>query len=187
MGLYRVKAGQHIQADPDWEPSEAESIREKETGVPTKPRSKVFKKGQVVESDSDLVARFGVEKFEYLGEEKAAKGAKRAKKGDGEGGMDQAAAEAAHVPPLLNQAEFPGGQVSSGFQVASGSKEGTVSGSMSPEQVKEVIERRAEGNVQGVGVRGVGYDVGEGQRSKAGDKALKETHGGAGDEKRTKK
>jgi hypothetical protein len=67
MPLFRVKAGQHIAADPDWQPSEAEIKAQEATGNPPKAPSKVYSQGDIVESDTDLVARFG-EKFEMVGE-----------------------------------------------------------------------------------------------------------------------
>jgi hypothetical protein len=40
MPLFRVKAGQHIAADPDWQPSEAEIKAQEATGNPPKAPSK---------------------------------------------------------------------------------------------------------------------------------------------------
>lgn len=86
MARYRVLAGQHIQADMSQPIDDATGRRP----------SKKFTTGQVVESGTDLVTRFGAGKFQLVG----------GKPGDEE------------VFP--SQMTFPNGQVAEGFQVSTG-------------------------------------------------------------------
>lgn len=62
----RRHAGQHIQADHEWEPTEQEVALAKESGRVLRAPSRVFVEGDVIPSDTDLVKRFGHEKFEYV-------------------------------------------------------------------------------------------------------------------------
>lgn len=67
MARYKLLAGQHVQADPDWQPTDGQRDESRRTGVRPRPPSRVYNAGQVVVSDSDLVAKFGAEKFQLLG------------------------------------------------------------------------------------------------------------------------
>jgi hypothetical protein len=128
-GRFKLLAGQHQQADPDWEPTPAQEKVAERTGVPPRPPTKTFTAGQVVESDKDLVALFGHQKFMRLGGRKPL-GATR---GDA---------------PSAQPASFPGGQVSSGRQEATSfeTEEGeaaTVSGPMDPKKSAR-LDRESE-------------------------------------------
>jgi hypothetical protein len=83
LKAYRLLAGQHIQADHEWEPpedavrqsrsgyfldSEGEVITDPETEKPVSPPSRTYSAGEVVLSPIDLVDRFGHQKFEALSE-----------------------------------------------------------------------------------------------------------------------
>lgn len=98
MALFKLLAGQFIQADPDSPELTAEQIK-----AGARRPSRTYKVGETVESDEDLVAKHGAEKFVFV---------------SGKPKKPKAAAGAA----------APGGQVSSGFQSATGTPEGTVSG-----------------------------------------------------------
>lgn len=68
MAFFKLLAGQHQQADPDWEPSEQDVEIAKTRGVPLKPPTRTYKVGERVESEVDLVKKHGAEKFERIGE-----------------------------------------------------------------------------------------------------------------------
>lgn len=72
MGQYRVLAGQHVQDDPDWEPSEQAREDAERAGHRLRNPGKTYKTGDIVESDTDLVQRHGSNKFEAVGGEVAA-------------------------------------------------------------------------------------------------------------------
>lgn len=131
-GRFKLLAGQHQQADPDWEPTPAQEKVAERTGVPPRPPTKTFTAGQVVESDKDLVALFGHQKFMRLGGRKPL-GATR---GDA---------------PANQPASFPGGQVSSGRQEATSHRTeedeaATVSGPMDPKKSAR-LDRESEAEV----------------------------------------
>jgi hypothetical protein len=86
LRAYRLLAGQHIQADNDWEPpegavrrtrsgyfldEEGTIIKDPETDRPLRCPSKTYNAGEVVLSEIDLVDRFGHQKFEALDESKS--------------------------------------------------------------------------------------------------------------------
>jgi hypothetical protein len=111
--LYRLKVGQHEQREPDWEPSREDlAIAERTLVAPRAPTAK-YKAGDLVPSPIDLVARFGANKFEYVNQGSRALG-----------DNPVPAEPAADQDPT----HFPGGQVSSGHQQATGTPQGTVSG-----------------------------------------------------------
>lgn len=68
MKLFKLLAGQHIQADQDYKFTEEEVQLAKETGVKLKLPAKKYSQGDVVPSEIDLVERFGADKFSYMGE-----------------------------------------------------------------------------------------------------------------------
>jgi hypothetical protein len=133
MAQFKLLGGMHIQAD------KSKPIKDAD-GKPTgRYEARVFRVGQVVESDADLVAKHGPNKFERLG-------------GDAEAAHDQIRkleAELAQARAQLgtqggtfrvpgdptpenlerSPAVFPGGQVSTGFQ---GSVGGQSTGGLSP-------------------------------------------------------
>lgn len=122
MARFKLLAGLHIQADPDWEPSDEDKRLARETGRPPKPPSRTYKMGEVVESDDDLDLKFGTEKFQRLGE-------RRRKVTPGIG----PSRTPGDVSPMVSPAVAPGGQVSTGFQQSTTTPEGTtVSGPMVP-------------------------------------------------------
>lgn len=99
MASFKLLAGQHIATDPDAKPLTPEQIK-----AGARLPSRTYAVGETIVSDDDLVARFGPDKFERIG-----------------GGEVQT------VAPLPTSSA-PGGQVSSGFQSATGTPSGTVSG-----------------------------------------------------------
>lgn len=125
MARYKLLAGQHIQADKTKEP---QTIRDAAGNEYQKYPSKKFTTGQVVESDADLVALHGPQKFELVGGEVAAAQDKlRAQEQE----IARLKAELAKAqtgetfrtpgdpsPDSIKNdpATFPGGQVSTGFQ-----------------------------------------------------------------------
>lgn len=98
-GTFRLKAGQHVQSDPDAPDPELNPV----TGEPIgKKANRTYRAGELVESDYDLAAVHGTGKFERVG------GPRRV---GGSGAQD---------PPLLNQTSAPGGQVGTGYQGTGG-------------------------------------------------------------------
>lgn len=95
MARFKLLAGQHIDGKPNpkFDPKNPEL-------EPRKIRQ-TFKAGEVVESEKDLVAKFGREKFQFLG-----------------GSVKDA-------EPVVNDSQFPNGQVSSGHQVSTSGPNGT--------------------------------------------------------------
>lgn len=65
---FRLKAGQHVQADPDWEPTKDEVEAAKAANELLRAPSRTYRveDKEVIVSDVDLVEKFGPEKFEYL-------------------------------------------------------------------------------------------------------------------------
>lgn len=96
MAKFRLLAGQHIAPD-----------------------SQHYKKGDIIESDTDLAVRFGREKFERIG--------------DDSGGSKSLSAQNA----------APNGQVSSGFQVGSGENLSSQASVPPPNQVVAETAREA--------------------------------------------
>lgn len=89
--------------------------------------------GPIVESDKDLVALFGSGKFEKVEAPRSASEEVRRLEAQLVEARNKLAAErTAQAPPPQSNA-FPGGQVSEGFQQATGTPEGTVSGILPPD------------------------------------------------------
>jgi hypothetical protein len=127
---FRLLEGQHIQADPT-RPIVGPD------GKPTgRFERRVYQKGDVIETDTDLAAKLGANKFEPLtgdgGQARIAElerelAEARAAQGAGSLPGDPNAQNLA-----LSPAVAPGGQVSTGFQHAAGSSRGTASGPLDP-------------------------------------------------------
>lgn len=122
---FRLKASKHIQADPDWKPSEEERRMADLRALPLKAPSRIYSRGDLVESDIDLVERFGSEKFERVGERRRRRDAVTP-------GMPSD--EALEKTPAV----FSGGQVSTGHQHSTSTEEGvTISGPISAKELEE--------------------------------------------------
>jgi hypothetical protein len=91
MNRYRLLASQHEQPDPN-DPHWKPTKAELAAGA--KPPVRKYVKGDIITTDKDLAALFGADKFQLL-----------------------SGTEGEVFP---SQAKFPGGQVSSGFQVSEG-------------------------------------------------------------------
>lgn len=65
---FRLLASLHEQADREWEPTEEEKEQAKTLGRIIRPPRVCYKAGDIVESEIDLVQKFGGEKFAYLGQ-----------------------------------------------------------------------------------------------------------------------
>jgi hypothetical protein len=111
-GKYKLLAGQHVQADPD-----APDPKPRADGTVPKKPSKTYNAGDVVESDDDLVAKHGTQKFAKVGESARSRRAKFAEVGTSAG--DPAPDQVKENPGV-----FPHGQVSTGLQEQGG--QGTV-------------------------------------------------------------
>jgi hypothetical protein len=59
MARFRLLASLHVMADPNWEPSPQEQQLAERQGRVLKAPSITVKSGQVIESDTDLVAKHG--------------------------------------------------------------------------------------------------------------------------------
>jgi hypothetical protein len=124
MPQFKLLVGQHIQADPDWEPSEEERELAKNAGRALRPPSRVYRAGETVESDTDLVERFGPEKFQmvqdkYRLREGVAKGRKvQARKGVPEGVETRSPGDPTPEIERTSPSVAPAGQVAQGFQGA---------------------------------------------------------------------
>jgi hypothetical protein len=134
VGRYRLVAGQHIQADPDWEPDEYAVKQAEATGIAPRAPSRTYNAGDVVESESDLVAKFGANKFQYLG----GKGRKDDLGPEGHT-MYQQGAKGPRLPgdpaeelEETSTSHAPHGQVSTGKQSATSTAQSTTSGPMGP-------------------------------------------------------
>lgn len=122
MAKYRLLAGQHIQADKDG-------------------NSVTFTRGQVVESDVNLVERFGFTKFALI-------------EGSGgeEGDVQSATGNPTLADPSAFQAptSFPGGQVGTGLQSATSTKDGvTISGPAAPTHAQSRKEQQERASSSG--------------------------------------
>jgi hypothetical protein len=136
---FKLLAGQHIQADPDWEPSRQDRLTAETTGRAPRAPSRTYNQGDTVESDTDLVSKFGATKFQLL-EGGRRRGAARSPGGP-EGGVV--------TGPVGPGSVAPGGQVSEGLQECTSLEDRhVVSGLKSTEQPD------ASGK-QVTGVRGV--------------------------------
>lgn len=102
MRRFRLNVGVHIE--PDWAAIQPEDWNEDVQGLWKRP-SLEYKQGEVVLSPTDLVAKFGREKFSEVGENR----------------RPIVRGEVAEQ----NLTQFPGGQVASGFQGTVGVPEGT--------------------------------------------------------------
>lgn len=115
MAKYLLLAGGHVQPDKD---KPVKGPDGKPTGRYAAKRFKATTSSHpVIESDIDLVARFGGDKFAYADVE-----AKNDRIKELEAELAKAKAELAAraTPPLEQTASFPGGQVSTGFQASGG-------------------------------------------------------------------
>lgn len=114
---FRLEGGQHVQADKTQKPVVVTSptTGEKTERFP----SRTFRKGEIVESDTNLAARFGADKFTLLS-------------GD--------ASDQSDAYPSASVA--PGGQVSTGFQQTSGG----VPGPMTAEQAEKFTDKEQSQN-----------------------------------------
>jgi hypothetical protein len=126
MGRYRLLESIHVE--PDWK---AEQPRDEDGNLvfPWRRPSVQFTRGQVVTSPTDLVAKFGSNKFQYLG---AVEGPTAMRSGGHQG----APTPGDPVPDIAagSPASFPGGQVSTGLQVTTTGPDGKpVSGPMTEE------------------------------------------------------
>jgi hypothetical protein len=119
MAQFKLLAGQHVADDRAKEPVRT---RDPATGEVTErhpPRT--YRAGEVVESDADLVAKFGAGHFELVGPEAAGAHARVAQLEAELAALrartpgDPASAVSADNPSVA-----PGGQVSTGFQHTSG-------------------------------------------------------------------
>lgn len=121
MGRYRLLESLHVE--PDWK---AEHPRDEDGNLvkPWRRPSVQYTRGQVVVSPTDLVSKFGANKFQYLGSAESADGPfTQTTPGD-------------PVPDIAanNPQAAPGGQVSQGFQVTTTGPDGKpISGPMTPE------------------------------------------------------
>lgn len=120
MAQFKLLAGQHLGPDYSQKPV---TRKDPVTGEESERYpSKTYNAGDIVESDTDLVARLGAEKFQLVGGE---------------------------VYPTKNsanvqqQSKFPGGQVSSGFQGGDPNEHQT----MVEEGIQQQLE--SEGNAEG--------------------------------------
>jgi hypothetical protein len=66
MAKFKLLLGSHIQAEPGWEPSDEEKEDAKMRGTKPRAPSRFYRPGEIVETDLDLVARFGPEKFQLI-------------------------------------------------------------------------------------------------------------------------
>jgi hypothetical protein len=108
---FRVKFGKHAYKRPV---TDAKGNVQKNPDGSERRENVIVRAPAVVETDKDLVALFGPGKFERLAD------GPRGRRGAGaEGGGPQTAAQ---QMPSGQQAAFPGGQVSSGFQQTSGAR-----------------------------------------------------------------
>lgn len=69
MKLFKLLQGLHVQAQLDWAPTEEEKALAKEQGVTLTRPTVTYKAGDTVPNERDLCAKFGTEKFQYVGEE----------------------------------------------------------------------------------------------------------------------
>jgi hypothetical protein len=127
MALYRLLVGQHLQADPDWEPSKMELKAAEASGIDPKPPTRTYSAGQLVESETDLVAKCGSEKFQLVSGKPTRKVPSASSKNPTPG--DPTPEVAATSP-----AKFPQGQVSTGHQGSTTNPQGeTVTGPVGDE------------------------------------------------------
>lgn len=167
MASYRLLAGQHIGADPDWEPSEEEKEIAKTSGRRLRAPSRTYKPGEVVESETNLAEKFGGEKF---AEVTGGKGRRGGKEGKGDSGTT----EAGDMPmsPALNPAVFPHGQVLQGTQLTDGRSGSTGPDTRESSTVRVPIgtardnlrtqKQPSSGVEEGGGVKGDGGGGGDG-------------------------
>lgn len=108
MALFRLLAGQHQQADPDWEPSPDEVQFARDNGVRLVAPSRTYETNDLVECDQDLVARFGEQKFQLVsGKPLPLKQV---------GGKSRTPGDPSRELMAKNKTKAPAGQVSTGFQ-----------------------------------------------------------------------
>lgn len=126
MGLYQVLLGQHIGPDYSQQPRKTRDALGNET---ERYPSKTYQPGETVDSDLDLVARFGEQKFRHVGESSR-----------------QPRGSVTPATPAEDQRArtFPGGQVLEGFQRTTSAPDGRpVSGLLDPQQHAELQEKHA--------------------------------------------
>lgn len=133
MGVFKLLAGIHIQADSDWEPTEEEKAFAEKTGKPLRAPSKTYKEGDKVESETDLEQRFGYQKFQRLDKPK---GSSSSSSSEEEKKKSRLPADVS--PESLGIARAPQGQISTGFQTVSSKEDGSlVHGYLTGEEAKE--------------------------------------------------
>lgn len=138
MALYKLLVGLHVGADYSGKPTKA---RDADGNEAERYPSRAYKPGEVVDSDVDLEARFGPEKFKRVGEGTRRRASASTKKGD-------------PAPDVLmrSPAVAPGGQVAEGFQETTTGPDGKpVSGAARPETVEKILGRARAEDAPGVG------------------------------------
>jgi hypothetical protein len=119
LNSYRLLAGAHIGANFDEEPKK---VKDEDTGETVyQYASKFYRQGETVKSEKDLVAFGGHEKFQLVGSDTTVSGT-----------GDPTPGDPTPENVAYSAAVTPGGQVSTGFQSSTGTKEGTVSGPIDP-------------------------------------------------------
>ncbi len=121
---FRVLAGQHIGPDHAQKPAPIMNAAGKQIGE--KFPSKTFKTGETVETDTDLIRKFGAEKFQLTDS------GKHNPKGDFHG--SHTVGDPTPDNQLFSQTSFPAGQVATGFQQTTTGPDGKpVSGPLDPD------------------------------------------------------
>jgi hypothetical protein len=144
MARFKLKEGRHIGPDPAFKRTKEGKFVNKEGVVVDAAPSVTYGQGEAggifVEDDTDLVARFGPEKFEAVEDKSKAKKATPAKKKGEE-------VEVPMVPegfkPGARTAVAPNGQVAEGFQVSTSTSDGrTISGAMTERSTPRTAEEK---------------------------------------------
>lgn len=174
---FRLIAGGHEQADPNWEPTDEQVEDAKVRGTVPRAPTQRFVAPAVVHSDKDLVQLCGANKFQYVGHPMQDVG------NLGEGIMSDP------TPQNLETGfVHPGGQVNTGFQMTTGSPDNfseASSAAVSPADMEElgVVAEPDQGTKERKGerepVRGsvpprAGRDTGR----ESGKESTKDTHKG---------
>lgn len=68
MAQYELLAGLHYAAKPGWKPTEKDVEEAKAAGRPVRAPSVRYERGAVIESETDLAAKFGTNKFRKVGD-----------------------------------------------------------------------------------------------------------------------
>lgn len=133
MKKFRLLESIHVE--PDWK-AEPVPLDNGEPDPNWRRPSIQYARGQTVVSPTDLVAKFGSNKFQYVGTEDEGPVAMRS------GGHQGAPSPGDPVPDIANTspAHFPGGQVSTGLQVTTTGPDGKpVSGPMNAENEPNAV------------------------------------------------